>query len=450
MTSVAQSLFEPGTSSGDDLLASIEAALAGDLMRVPQGTDPLSDAVSRLIARFREQSMKSLDNTVSASVSINETASLSANLLYNFRQVEDQAQSISAAAEEMAATVREIGDRSQEASQKSRRAGAACEQGAADLGHAGERMQRINAAIDETSRRIGTIEQLSERISGISVGIKKIASQTNMLAINAAVEAARAGDAGRGFAVVAAEVKALSDRTASATHEIGEIILKLHSGLTAMVSSMDESRRCAEEGTRSLDSLQSSLGSAGNLIHEAIDNVDRIAVALVEQRAGADGVANGIGAVAESTAKSTAEMDRLVDILDSAHTALGEQLGMLALNEVPGKVVKLAQSDHAIWKKRLANMIIGRDALRLNELADHRSCRLGRWYQGARNGVIGSDPDFVALDAPHCDVHQHGIEAVRRYNGGDIAGALDELACVEVASQEVLRRLRRLERGGSR
>ncbi len=446
MTSAAQSLFDNQIADEDDLVTSIEAALAGDLMRVPVGRDPLSNAVSRLIARMREMTLKSLNNTVDAAVSINETATLSANLLYNFRQVEDQAQSISAAAEEMASTVREIGDRSQEATQKSRRAGDACERGSADLRYAGERMQRINSAIDDTSRRIGTIEELSERISGISTGIKKIASQTNMLAINAAVEAARAGDAGRGFAVVAAEVKALSDRTASATHEISEIILKLHSGLTSMVSSMDESRRCAAEGTQSLESLQASLGSAGELIHDAIDNVDRIAVALVEQRAGADGVANGIGAVAESTAKSTDEMGRLVDVLGAAHKALDGQLVMLAENEVPGKVVKLAQSDHAIWKKRLANMIVGRDTLRLNELADHRSCRLGKWYQGERSGSFASDADFVSLDAPHCSVHQHGIEAVRLYNSGDIAGALDELTYVESASQQVLDKLRRLER----
>ena len=85
MTSAAQSLFDNQIADEDDLVTSIEAALAGDLMRVPVGRDPLSNAVSRLIARMREMTMKSLNNTVDAAVSINETATLSANLLYNFR-----------------------------------------------------------------------------------------------------------------------------------------------------------------------------------------------------------------------------------------------------------------------------------------------------------------------------------------------------------------------------
>ena len=130
-------------------------------------------------------------------------------------------------------------------------------------------MTAINSALVETNERIGAIHDLGTSISTIAGNIKKIASQTNMLAINAAVEAARAGEAGRGFAVVAAEVKALSDRTANATLEIGNIIGKLDSGLTAMVNTMTSSRESAEMGSRSLVTLQDALTIAA----KELDNV---------------------------------------------------------------------------------------------------------------------------------------------------------------------------------
>ena len=67
---------------------------------------------------------------------------------------------------------------------------------------------------------------------------------------------------------------------------------------------------------------------------------------------------------------------------------------------------------------RLANMIIGREGLKPNELADHHTCRLGKWYDGCRHTALAGSPEFVAIEDPHARVHSHGIEAVRRYNAG--------------------------------
>lgn len=448
MVAVAEQLFGESEPVADDLLSCIEAAIEGDYMRIPAGTDPLSHAVARLIEKVQRQTSATLTDVVAVSVGVNETAVMSANLLYNFRQVDEEAQAIATAADEMVVTVREIADRGQEAARKARAAEQACASSKAALSQTGERMRTINVAVTDTNERIGSIQELSSRISDIATGIKKIASQTNMLAINAAVEAARAGDAGRGFAVVASEVKALSDRTAAATVEIGDIISKLHSGLGAMVTSMNLSRTSVTEGTQAVETLQSTLASAAVMIDEAVGNVDQIAVALEQQRASAQSVAAGIATVAGNSTKSTRDLERVIGAMDMAQSSLNKQLQQLASCTLPGKIIKLAQSDHVIWKKRLADMMIGREGLRVEELADHRNCRLGKWYQSMRGTVAGQSPAFIALDDPHCRVHQHGIDAVRLYNKGDIAGALSELACVEVASNEVLVQLRLLERTG--
>lgn len=437
--------FESEDPDSGDLLACLNAALNGDFTRRPTGTDPVSRAAAALLTKLHERARCELDDVVSISVSVNETAGMSAHLLYDLRSVDEESQGIAAAAEEMAATVDEVAQHGQQIHRNARKAGeASATSEKAALLTTGS-MKAIDQALVETSGRIGAIQELGASISTIATNIKRIASQTNMLAINAAVEAARAGDAGRGFAVVAAEVKALSDRTATATVEIANIVGRLDGGLTAMVRAMESSRESAANGNTALAELQQTLSLASKAVADVIANADHISIVLDQQREAAQSVANGIGTVAANSGRATEQLERIVSAMEVAQTGVNSRVTVLADTELPGKVVKLAQSDHVIWKRRLANMIIGREGLNIKELADHHGCRLGKWYDGCRHTALGQDRDFLAIDDPHEQVHRCGIEAVRRYNGGDIKGALRELECVEVASVQVLSGLRRLE-----
>lgn len=447
----AQALFDQDTqTTGYALLDCIEAALNEDFSKLPSGSDALDRAVARLIARCQERSGAQLKDVVEISVNVNETATMSANLLYDLKQVDHRTHDIAAAAEEMAATVDEIARHGEEISGGTRRAGAACDEARQSAMDTRTTMEGINRALGDASDRIASIHTLGSRISEIAANIKKIASQTNMLAINAAVEAARAGEAGRGFAVVASEVKALSDRTANATTEISKIVMDLEHGLTSMNEAMSVSRSSASAGTTALDKLSTRLADALRQVNESADSAAQIASGLVEQKAASSSVANGITHIASSAGDATRQLGRVMDAVASAQAGLDRRLKILAEEDIPGKVVLLAQSDHVIWKRRLANMMVGRDRLDPRELADHKNCRLGKWYLGARTTPLGQDSDFLSLDEPHCRVHEHGLEAVRCYNAGDIGSALKQLQCVEVASSEVLQKLGRLERKTSR
>jgi methyl-accepting chemotaxis protein len=126
---------------------------------------------------------------------------------------------------------------------------------------------------------------------------------------------------------------------------------------------------------------------------------------------------------------------------------VGKQIAQLVALDLPAKIVRVAKADHVFWKKRLADMMAGIVQLRVEELADHRGCRLGRWYYSDHARCARHLPAFGALEDPHAAVHAAGMAAVAAFNKGDVDGAMAHIARVEVASVEVLRLLCEVERG---
>lgn len=156
-------------------------------------------------------------------------------------------------------------------------------------------------------------------------------------------------------------------------------------------------------------------------------------------------MAQGITRISESTSKSVSNNSRLVDSINATQSHIDALISNFAEKDIKNKVVKLAKSDHVIWKKRLYNMVAGKEGLNADELADHHSCRLGKWYDKVAEPRIIQNDYFKTLESPHRAVHAHGIKAVELYTQGDVRGALMEIKKVESASGIVLDLLEKLD-----
>lgn len=427
------------------IVDSLKHLIEGDYGYQPEGNDEISLLLSQLTKKLEARAKKELDSIVSLSVEANETAIFSAQMLYDLQKVDNKAQTIAAAGEQMTATVREIGIYGDNISTQAQEAQSASVDGQDSAQRVQRRINDIAQSVGETSSRIHSLEELSNNIADILETIKKISSQTNLLALNATIEAARAGEAGKGFAVVANEVKGLSGQTAKATEEISEIITSLRDEMASITQSMDTSSDAVNEGERAMEELSEKMNVIRDKIESVTGETRNISQTLHEQGEAVNEVADGIANIAQSSKSSVAGIEKIVDSMGTVEGLITGQINSVAELNVSGKIVKLAQSDHVLWKKRLANMVIGKEGLNPNELADHHSCRLGKWYDAVEMPEYLNNPDFKELIEPHEKVHKHGIEAVKHYNNGNMDEALREIDEVEKYSKEVLDLLGKLE-----
>ncbi|MFV3076133.1 methyl-accepting chemotaxis protein [Niveispirillum fermenti] len=386
-----------------------------------------------------------MDRTVDVATAINDASIANAEMVGQLRAVDAQAQAIAAATEETVAGVNEISARSQDVARLASEAHDVAEGGRQAVASAVRGMDAIAQAVADSASRVSELSEASDRIQDILGSIEAIAAQTNLLALNATIEAARAGEAGKGFAVVASEVKSLANQTAKATEDIRARLSHLRNEMGAIVGSMQEGTRAVAAGQDQMRDVSSRIDDVTQRVDTTTERMAEIAAILQQQTAAAQEVAHGVTDIAGRAASNSQAIMRNVEATKGVEALLGRQLSDLMKQDIPNKIVKIAKVDHIMWKKRLADMVVGLQTLRADELARHDACRLGKWYYGAASMPLRSHPAYAALEAPHRSVHEHGIRAVELFNAGDLDGAMAEIAEVEAASEQVVAQLDRLQ-----
>ncbi len=215
----------------------------------------------------------------------------------------------SVAMEEMNATVLEVARSASQAALTSEEARKQAEDGAKLVREAVKGIARVKAQAENLKTDMDSLGSQAEGIGRIMGVISDIADQTNLLALNAAIEAARAGEAGRGFAVVADEVRKLAEKTMSATKEVGDAIHGIQEGTRSNIANMDAAARTTVEASALAEQSGQALGSIVSLVEQASDQVRAIATASEEQSSASEEINRNVEDVS-AVAKDTSETMR--------------------------------------------------------------------------------------------------------------------------------------------
>ena len=218
----------------------------------------------------------------------------------------DAASSMAAAVEQVTVSINHVADSAKEALTIANQAGTLSEEGGSVIESAVAEMKRIAGSVRAVADSIGNLEEQSDRISGIVQTIKDVADQTNLLALNAAIEAARAGEAGRGFAVVADEVRKLAERTTQATGEIGGMIGGIQGSAQAAVTTMREAVGQVDHGTELAEKAGAAISSIRSATGEVATVMNDISAAISEQGVASTAIAQQVERVAQSSEENSA------------------------------------------------------------------------------------------------------------------------------------------------
>ncbi|KPX40741.1 Methyl-accepting chemotaxis protein [Pseudomonas syringae pv. helianthi] len=233
----------------------------------------------------------------------------------------DETDQVATAMNEMAATVQEVARNAQEASQAAAQADQQARSGDEVVGQAISQIEQLAREVVNSTQSMNELKLESNKIVGVLDVIKSVSQQTNLLALNAAIEAARAGEAGRGFAVVADEVRGLAQRTQKSTEEIEELIAALQNGTQQVATTLDNSRTLTDNTVE----LSRRAGSALEQITRTVATIqhmnEQIATASEEQSVVAEQINRNVisvrdiseqtAAASEQTAASSVELARL-------------------------------------------------------------------------------------------------------------------------------------------
>ncbi len=313
--------------------------------------------------------------SISESVKIVEQLSMAINQIAN--GAEEQSKSVNLTSDnvnQMAASIQEVASGAQAMTKTAETTSRAAEEGGKAVERTITGMNKIKDKVFETANKIKDLGEQSQKIGEIIQVIDDIAEQTNLLALNAAIEAARAGEHGKGFAVVADEVRKLAERSGKATKEIADLITSIQKGTEGAVEAMTEGTAQVEEGSKLALAAGEALEAIMKTVDETYRQVQNISAAAEEISASSSEVVSAMDTVASITEENTASTEEM---------AAGSEQVSLSMNSLAAvvKQVEAAGEEASTLTNDVTSSIddIAKSIKKLDEAAELMSNLISRF-----------------------------------------------------------------------
>ncbi len=293
-----------------DLTARVTITSRDELHQVGEDFTTMAEKMETAIREI-------VNSTTQLASSSEEVAAVSRDSATNVERQRSDTEQVAAAINEMAATVQEVAQNTTAAANSTRSADEETREGLNVVQRTAEAITRLSDQVEDAAQVIGKVADESEHIGAVLDVIKGVAEQTNLLALNAAIEAARAGEQGRGFAVVADEVRGLANRTQQSASEIEHMIDSLQDSAKQAVSLMQQSREQARGGVEQTGFAAQSLQTIAKAVSTINDMNTQVASAAEEQRAVSDDINRNIANISEISNQTATGATQLIAASES-------------------------------------------------------------------------------------------------------------------------------------
>ncbi len=308
----------------NDLTVRINKDWNGDYKIIKNSVNTVGESLQNAIVKVTE----AVQATASAA---NQISSSSEEMAAGAQEQSSQATEVAGAVEEMTKTIIETTKHTSMASEASKNAGQVAKEGGKVVNETIQGMVRISEVVRRSAETVQELGKSSNQIGEIVQVIDDIADQTNLLALNAAIEAARAGEQGRGFAVVADEVRKLAERTTKATKEIAAMIKQIQKDTVGAVESMQQGTEEVEKGKELAEKAGKSLKEIITGAENVVDIISQVAAASEEQSSTSEQISRSIESISSVTQESASGVQQI------AHATEDLNRLMLTLQELVGQ-----------------------------------------------------------------------------------------------------------------
>lgn len=353
----------------------------------------------------------------------------------------DTVNNMAAQSEEMSATSEEIAASTINVSSFADKSLETATNGVGKLKEAISLVDRSFSEFEETTKLVNEVLTSMDEIKAMVDLIANVADQTNLLALNAAIEAARAGEQGRGFAVVADEVRKLAEGTRISVDDIKNKMEHLNEKSALTAKNVTSLAKIMQEG-------KAIMVETGGSIEQMVENIQTISTDVGQIAVGNEQQSNSVSVFSQNITELAVSAQDSITYANEAGKGVykisqelidirSKRLSQADIRSVHD-ALEIAKTDHLTWVWRIYNVLQGFEELDTEQLDTHETCWLGRWLLTPQAQNLRSISHFEKLEEPHQRLHDLAYMMVQSYNNRETARAEQDFQELKTASQEVI------------